>query len=388
VSSWQRGKVVVVSSKNKEIHLMIKGRFNINRAVDGDVVAVEEIHTPTSTSSNDDGDDDDNVAVLPTSGAEAMEERVLEEESTTPEGGIIEKEGRVVGIIKRNWREYAGTLRPIQQEEEEQQQQGAGGDKQHGGGMVGYSKIERIFIPANPRIPNIRIVTKHSNDLDNMRICVVMDTWDRTSRLPQGHWSRILGRCGERDTESSVILHEHNVITRDFSDDVMRCLPPKDFQPDEEEISRRLDLRNVTVCSIDPPGCKDIDDALSCEVLDNGNWRIGVHIADVTHFVHPNTAIDKEAAERCTTVYLVERRTDMLPSLLTTDLCSLVGGKDRLCFSVLWEFQLNKKNGNEEVLKIVNTQFHKAIINSNAALSYAEAQARIDDKNDNSDLTQ
>lgn len=78
----------------------------------------------------------------------------------------------------------------------------------------------------------------------------------------------------------------------------------------------------------------------------------------------------------------------MLPSLLTTDLCSLVGGKDRLCFSVLWEFQLNKKNGNEEVLKIVNTQFHKAIINSNAALSYAEAQARIDDKNDNSDLTQ
>ncbi|KAF4682111.1 exosome catalytic subunit dis3, partial [Perkinsus olseni] len=106
-------------------------------------------------------------------------------------------------------------------------------------------------------------------------------------------------------------------------------------------------------------------------VLPNGNWRIGVHIADVTHFVHPNTAIDKEAAERCTTVYLVERRTDMLPSLLTTDLCSLMDA-----------------NNKKEPFKIVNTQFHKAIINSNAALSYGEAQARIDDKNDHTHLTQ
>ncbi|KAF4683885.1 exosome catalytic subunit dis3 [Perkinsus olseni] len=371
VSTWQRGKVILKDDNNNEVHMMIRGR---------------------DKSGNWNGDDDDDdedgggaADAVPTTATEAMEERITEGDGgrqtrqQEEEGGIIiEKEGRVVGIIKRNWREYAGTLRPLQTTTTQQQQQGEEkeGDTTNtqpngaaGGVGVGYSKIDRIFIPANPRIPNIRIATKHSNDLDNMRICVAIDSWDRTSRLPQGHWTRILGKCGERDTESSVILHEHNVITREFSDDVMRCLPPKDFQPDD----------------IDPPGCKDIDDALSCEVLPNGNWRIGVHIADVTHFVHPNTAIDKEAAERCTTVYLVERRTDMLPSLLTTDLCSLVGGKDRLCFSVLWEMDANNK---KEPFKIVNTQFHKAIINSNAALSYGEAQARIDDKNDHTDLTQ
>ncbi|KAF4738626.1 exosome catalytic subunit dis3, partial [Perkinsus olseni] len=206
VSTWQRGKVILKDDNNNEVHMRIRGRFNINRAVDGDVVAVEEISQATGNGD----DDDDGADAVPTTATEAMEERI-----TGDDGNQSRQEGE-----------------------------------------------DRIFIPANPRIPNIRIATKHSNDLDNMRICVAIDSWDRTSRLPQGHWTRILGKCGERDTESSVILHEHNVITREFSDDVMRCLPPKDFQPDEEEISRRLDLRDVTVCSIDPPGCKDIDDAL------------------------------------------------------------------------------------------------------------------------------
>ncbi|KAF4669007.1 exosome catalytic subunit dis3 [Perkinsus chesapeaki] len=293
------------------------------RAVDNDIVAVELIDDNNDEVDEDGGGGiDSTIPVLDASTAtEALEERVMDKGGCGDDSGsgIIEKEGKVVGIIKRNWREYAGTLRSSSSSlivDDNNITGGAGG---------GFSKMDRIFIPANPRIPNIRISTRHSNDLDNMRICVTMDTWDRTSTLPQGHWTRILGKCGERDTESAVILHEHNVITRQFSDDVIRCLPPKDYEPDEAEISRRLDLRNITVCSIDPPGCKDIDDALSCEILENGNWRIGVHIADVTHFVHPGTAIDKEAAERCTTVYLVERRTDMLPSLLTTDLCSLVG---------------------------------------------------------------
>ena len=89
--------------------------------------------------------------------------------------------------------------------------------------------------------------------------------------------------------------------------------------------------------SVDPPGCKDIDDALHCRLLPNNNLEIGVHIADVTYFVRPGTAIDKEAAHRCTTVYLVDRRTDMLPKLLTENLCSLKSNVDRLAFSVIWE---------------------------------------------------
>eukprot|EP00434_Breviolum_minutum_P022596 symbB.v1.2.019939.t1/scaffold1645.1/size107836/4 len=115
------------------------------------------------------------------------------------------------------------------------------------------------------------------------------------------------------------------------------------------------------------------------EPLPNGNFRVGVHIADVTHFVHPDTAIDREAAERCTTVYLVERRTDMLPGLLTTDICSLRGKVERLTFTVLWEMT--------PAAEIVDTSFCKAIIKSREALSYGEAQARIDDPKDQSEIT-
>ena len=105
----------------------------------------------------------------------------------------------------------------------------------------------------------------------------------------------------------------------------------------QKKIDKRLDLRILNVVSIDPPGCRDIDDALHCYKLPNGNYNVGVHIADVSHFVRPDTAIDKEASHRCTTVYLVDRRTDMLPKLLTEDLCSLRDKVDRLVFSTIWE---------------------------------------------------
>ena len=100
---------------------------------------------------------------------------------------------------------------------------------------------------------------------------------------------------------------------------------------------RRTDLRHLPICSVDPPGCKDIDDALHVVPLPGGNFELGVHIADVTHFLLPGTAMDGEAAARATTVYLVQRRIDMLPKPLTEDICSLRAGVDRLAFSVIWE---------------------------------------------------
>ena len=100
----------------------------------------------------------------------------------------------------------------------------------------------------------------------------------------------------------------------------------------------RADLRHIPVLSIDPPGCKDIDDALHCTELPNGNWQVGVHIADVTHYVEAGTAIDLEAANRSTSTYLVNKRLDMLPSLLTTDLCSLKGNVDRCVFCIVKSF--------------------------------------------------
>lgn len=154
---------------------------------------------------------------------------------------------------------------------------------------------------------------------------------------------KIIGEEGKQATESAMILHEYNVDTRPFSHKVLRCLPEdgKNWKIPQDEINKRLDLRHLCISSVDPIGCKDIDDALHCRILPNGNYEVGVHIADVTHFVRAGTEIDKEAARRCTTVYLVDKRTDMLPGLLTESLCSIVGGVERLAFSVIWELDFN-----------------------------------------------
>ncbi len=157
---------------------------------------------------------------------------------------------------------------------------------------------------------------------------------------------------------------------------VLACLPPEDYKIKLEE--GRLDLRHLPVLSIDPPGCKDIDDALHCIVLPNGNYQVGVHIADVTHYVKAGTAIDLEAANRSTSTYLVNKRLDMLPSLLTTDLCSLKGNVDRFAFSVLWEVTPEAD--------IVDVQFKKSIIHSIAALTYQQAQGMIDQPDDEEDI--
>jgi len=152
----------------------------------------------------------------------------------------------------------------------------------------------------------------------------------------------------------------------------------------DEEATKRWDLRGTgrNICSIDPPGCEDIDDALHCMKLPNGNYECGVHIADVTHFVRPGTALDLEAAYRGTTVYLVDRRIDMLPRLLNADLCSLRPNVDRLAFSVFWELTPE--------LEILHqkTKFAKTVIHSERAFSYGEAQSQMDDPSFTDELTE
>lgn len=127
-------------------------------------------------------------------------------------------------------------------------------------------------------------------------------------------------------------------------------------------MSKRLDLRDVPICSVDPPGCTDIDDALHARVLPNGRLEIGVHIADVSHFIRPGNALDKEAASRATTVYLVDKRIDMVPELLSSNLCSLRGGVERFAFSCIWEM--------DEEANIFETRYHKSVIKSKKAMTY------------------
>lgn len=137
-------------------------------------------------------------------------------------------------------------------------------------------------------------------------------------------------------------------------------------------------MRKLSICSVDPPGCTDIDDALHSRLLPNGNIEVGVHIADVSHFIRPGTALDKEAASRATTVYLVDKRIDMVPELLSSNLCSLRGNVERFAFSCIWELD-NDAN-------VLKTKFHKSVIESKAAMTYEQAQLIIDDKNKNDDI--
>lgn len=179
-----------------------------------------------------------------------------------------------------------------------------------------------------------------------------MDRWDANSNYPSGHFVQSLGPIGDLETETQTILVEHGLAYRPFTDiqlDELKHLAAVRgaWQVDPEEVTRRRDLRSPSISgnplsedtlvfSIDPPGCEDVDDALSVrwlgsEIEDVSTRRIqlGVHIADVTHFVKPNGSLDAEARRRSTSVYLADRRYDMLPGILSGDVCSLWSGVDR-----------------------------------------------------------
>ena len=235
-----------------------------------------------------------------------------------------------------------------------------------------------LFVPAERKIPKIRIETRQAAALASQKIIVAIDSWPRTSRYPLGHFVRGLGVIGDKATENEVLLLEHDVPHHSFPESVLACLPSLPWSISSEELNKRTDLRHLDICSVDPPGCTDIDDALHFRKISKDLYEIGVHIADVSHFVRPNTALDKEAANRGTTVYLVDRRIDMVPELLSSNLCSLRPDEERLAFSVIWEVTPDAK--------IKKTRFTKSVIRSRRAYTYAEAQCAIDDPVQQNDL--
>nr|KAF6391770.1 DIS3 like exosome 3'-5' exoribonuclease [Pipistrellus kuhlii] len=184
------------------------------------------------------------------------------------------------------------------------------------------------------------------------------------------------GRIGDLEGEIATILVENNISVAPFSEAQMCKMPvntpenPWKVSPEEER--ERRDLRKThLVFSIDPKGCEDVDDTLSVRTLTNGNLELGVHIADVTHFVAPNSYVDIEAKTRATTYYLADRRYDMLPSILSSDLCSLLGGVDRYAVSIMWE--LDKTS-----YEIKEVWYGRTIIRSSYKLFYEAAQELLD----------
>ncbi|KAL0275597.1 UNVERIFIED_CONTAM: hypothetical protein PYX00_003405 [Menopon gallinae] len=337
-----------VNVENQELMILVQGREGLNRAVDGDTVAVKLLPESQWVGYSDlvlQDEEEHDISV--------EEEIVIEKAKQT-----VEKKptGVIVGIVRRKWRQYCGIIQP-------NPVKGA---------------VRHLFVPAEKKIPKVRIETRQSDLLCQQRIIVAIDSWPRHSRYPLGHFVRALGPIGDKDTENEVLLLEHDVPHSKFSEAVLSFLPQMPWAVEDEELKKRVDLRHLDICSVDPPGCTDIDDALHCRTLDNGNFEVGVHIADVTHFIRPGNALDKEAALRATTVYLVDKRIDMVPELLSSNLCSLRGGEERYAFSCIWE--MTKK------ADIVNTKFHKSVIKSRSAMTYEEAQLKIDDKSQKDSL--
>ena len=193
--------------------------------------------------------------------------------------------------------------------------------------------------------------------------------WPKGAKNPIGKITRLLGWPGENDVEMNSILSEYG-FPLEFPPRVEDEAGKIPFEIPEEEIKKRRDFRGITTFTIDPVDAKDFDDALSIRKLNNGNWEIGVHIADVSHFVRPATQLDKEAYNRATSVYLVDRVIPMLPEKLSNGVCSLRPNEDKLCFSAVFEMDDNA------VVK--KSWFGKTIIHSIQRFAYEDAQSVIE----------
>ncbi|PVX50790.1 ribonuclease R [Balneicella halophila] len=192
------------------------------------------------------------------------------------------------------------------------------------------------------------------------------------AKNPMGKIVEVLGAPGENDTEMHAILAEYGLPSK-FPSKVERAAVELPTEITQSEIKRRKDFRNVTTFTIDPATAKDFDDALSLRKLENGNWEVGVHIADVSHYVKPGSILDKEAYKRATSVYLVDRVVPMLPEVLSNNLCSLRPNEDKLTFSVVFEMDDNAK--------VHKSWIGRTIINSDRRFAYEEVQQVIETGN-------
>jgi ribonuclease R len=193
--------------------------------------------------------------------------------------------------------------------------------------------------------------------------------WPENAKSPFGKVIEVLGDVGDNNAEMHSILAEFE-LPHKYPEKVNKAAEKIPLEITEEEIKKRRDLRNITTFTIDPADAKDFDDALSLQKLENGKWEVGVHIADVTHYVTPNTIIEEEAESRATSVYLVDRVIPMLPERLSNGVCSLRPNEDKLCFSAIFEI--------DDEANISKQWFGKTAIHSNRRFTYEEAQEIIE----------
>ncbi|HPE86848.1 MAG: ribonuclease R [Bacteroidales bacterium] len=257
-------------------------------------------------------------------------------------------EGRIKNVLQRAKNQFVGTLQA--------------------------SNRFAFVVPDQNNVPvDIYIAGDQLHGAKNgEKVLVKMIDWPAQSKNPFGEIVEVLGMPGNNDVEMLSILANNDFplhfpkIAEKEAEAIPAAIP-------QEEIKKRRDMRGTTTLTIDPADAKDFDDALSFKVLENGNFEIGIHIADVSYYVKPGTEIDKEAYFRATSVYLVDRTIPMLPEKLSNNLCSLRPNEDKLCFSAIFEL--------DEEAKILQEWFGKTIINSDRRFNYEEVQQIIEGGN-------
>lgn len=258
-------------------------------------------------------------------------------------------EAEVIEILERAKNEFVGVI-----------------DIQKNFGFVTTANAKMytdIFIPKN------KIAEAEHGDV----VLVTLEDWPKNADSPFGRVIKVLGKPGEHNTEIHAILAEYG-LPYDFPIEVETYANKLDTSITQDEISKRRDMRKVLTFTIDPKDAKDFDDALSFQVLENGNYEIGVHIADVSHYLKEGTILDDEAYNRATSVYLVDRVVPMLPEVLSNYACSLRPHEEKYTFSAI--FQLNQK------AEVIDSWFGRTIIFSDQRFSYEEAQHIIETKGD------
>lgn len=259
-------------------------------------------------------------------------------------------EGSVLEVIERSREEFVGTFQFIPHKE------------------FGFVVCDKKHINTDIFIPKGKIMNAKNGD----KVVVKMLDWKPNDKNPEGEIIKVLGLPGEHEVEIHSILAEYG-LPYHFPDEVEKEADEIDRTISEDEIKKRRDMRGILTFTIDPKDAKDFDDALSIRKLDSGNWEVGVHIADVSHYVVPGTVLDDEAYDRATSVYLVDRVVPMLPEVLSNDVCSLRPNEDKYCFSAVFELTENAE--------IVQQWFGRTVIHSNRRFTYEEAQERIETKN-------
>ncbi|WP_406685295.1 ribonuclease R [Seonamhaeicola sp. MEBiC1930] len=258
-------------------------------------------------------------------------------------------EGEITNILKREKSEYVGVIQINK-------------NSNYAFVVPDSNKMYKdIFVPINK--------TLKAEDGD--KVLVKLEDWPEKADSPYGKVIKILGKPGEHNTEIHAILAEYG-LPHEFPYEVEDFANKIDTSITKEEIAKRRDMRKDLTFTIDPKDAKDFDDALSFEVLDNGLYEIGIHIADVSHYLKEGTVLDDEAFERATSVYLVDRVVPMLPEVLSNNACSLRPHEEKYTFSAV--FQMNDK------AEIKNQWFGRTVTYSDARYAYEEAQAVIESK--------